>query len=225
MRKERVKIKFLVSVALLFLAFGICGGTTINLPEPRLKGEISLEEVLAKRRSVREFTSGPLTLKEVSQLLWSAQGITEPRSGKRTAPSAGARYPIKVYLVVGNVENVKPGVYRYEPQKHQIVEVKEGDMRELLSVASLGQPWIKNGAIDLVIVGIYEITTKKYGERGIRYVYMEAGHVAQNILLQAEALNLGAVPVGAFYDNEVKKILNLNENEQPLYIIPVGRKK
>jgi len=194
------------------------------LPEPRLKSEVSLEETLFKRRSVREYAKLPLTLEDVSQLLWATQGLTTEWGG-RTAPSAGALYPLEVYLVVGNVENLAPGVYKYKPERHELVKVGDDDVREELAKAALGQTWVKEGAIDIVIAAVYERTTRKYGDRGVRYVQMEAGHAAQNIYLQAAALNLGMVTVGAFYDDRVKEILGMPRNEVPLYVIPVGRKK
>lgn len=198
--------------------------TTLKLPEPRLKSEVSLEETLLHRRSVREYANVPLTIEDISQLLWAAQGITTEWGG-RTAPSAGALYPLEVYLVVGNVENLAPGVYKYKPERHELVKVRDGDVRRELTKAALGQTWIKEGAIDIVIAAVYERTTKKYGDRGVRYVHMEAGHAAQNIYLQAVALNLSMVTVGAFYDDHVKDIMGMPEDEVPLYVIPVGRKK
>ena len=197
--------------------------TTIQLPEPRLKSEVSLEEALLKRRSVREYANLPLTLEDVSQLLWAAQGITV-KWGGRTAPSAGALYPLEVYLVVGNVENLAAGVYKYKPERHELVKVRDDDVRGELAKAALGQSWVKEGAIDIVIAAVYERTTKKYGDRGVRYIHMEAGHAAQNIYLQAVALDLGMVTIGAFYDDRVKDILGMPRNETPLYVIPVGRK-
>ncbi len=145
--------------------------------------------------------------------------------GGRTAPSAGALYPLEVYLVVGNVEKLVLGVYKYKPEGHELVKVNEGDSREELAMAALGQNWVKEGAIDIVIAAVYKRTTKKYGDRGVRYVYMEAGHAAQNIYLQAAALNLGMVTVGAFNDNRVKEILGMPRDEIPLYVIPVGKKE
>ncbi|MGQ9788211.1 MAG: SagB/ThcOx family dehydrogenase [Candidatus Hadarchaeaceae archaeon] len=195
----------------------------ITLPPPRLDSDFSIEEALLMRRSTREYTGEPLTLTEISQLLWAAQGITDPR-GYRTAPSAGGLYPIEVYLVAGDIENLEAGVYRYLPRAHELVKIKSGDLRGPLSTAALGQIWVKDAAADLVIMGVYERTTVKYGDRGIRYVYMEAGHVAQNICLQATALGLGTVTVGAFYDDQVQEILMAAENEKPLYLMPVGRK-
>jgi len=197
--------------------------TIIELPEPRFESSVSLEEALLKRRSVREYADVPLTLEEVSQLLWAAQGITS-KWGGRTAPSAGALYPLEVYLAVGSVENIAPGVYKYRPRRHEIVQVRDEDVRSELAKATLGQAWIKEGAIDIIIAAVYERTTKKYGDRGVRYVHLEAGHAAQNIYLQAAALDLGIVTVGAFYDDRVKDIIGMLEDEVPLYVIPVGRK-
>ena len=177
-----------------------------------------------KRRSVREYANLPLTLEDISQLLWAAQGITTEWGG-RTAPSAGALYPLEVYLVVGNVENLACGVYKYKPERHELVKVRDDDVRGELAQAALGQTWVKEGAIDIVIAAVYERTTKKYGDRGVMYVHMEAGHAAQNIYLQAAALNLGMVTVGAFYEDQVKDILGMPGNEIPLYVIPVGRTK
>ncbi len=220
---KNLKILILI-FSIIFIVLSSFAETVIELPKPRQKSNISLEESLKERRSVREFSEQALTLNEVSQLLWAAQGITEPAGG-RTAPSAGALYPLKIYLVAGVVKDLSAGVYRYETFKHQLIKIKEGDRRIPLSEAAIGQPWLKKAAVNFVITAVYEITTRKYGERGIRYVHIETGHIAQNLLLQAVALGLGAVPVGAFYDNEVKKVLDLKENEQPLYIIPVGRKR
>ncbi|GFP20905.1 hypothetical protein HKBW3S43_00375 [Candidatus Hakubella thermalkaliphila] len=194
-----------------------------KLLEPRHDSGISIEETLLKRRSVRDYTGEPLTLQEVSQLLWAAQGITDPR-GLRTAPSAGATYPLETYVVVGDVENLAEGVYRYHLPKHELVKVLDGDLRTELAAAALGQNWVREGAINIVFTAIYERTTRRYGDRGIRYVHMELGHVGQNVHLQAVALGLGTVVIGAFRDDQVKEILNLPQDEQPLYIMPVGRK-
>jgi len=197
--------------------------TEIELPEPRHDSGVSIEETLLERRSVRDYTGEPLTLEEVSQLLWAAQGTTDPR-GYRTAPSAGATYPLDIYVVVGDVESLAEGVYHYESAEHKLVKVLDGDWRAQLAGAALGQSWVKNGAVNIVFTAVYERTTRRYGDRGIRYVHMEAGHAAQNVYLQATALGLGTVVIGAFRDDRVKEILNLPENEQPLYIMPVGRK-
>jgi SagB-type dehydrogenase family enzyme len=198
-------------------------GTVIGLPQPRYRGDVSLEEALLQRRSVREYTGEPLTLEEISQLLWAAQGITDPR-GFRTAPSAGGLYPLEVYLVAGEVAGLEAGVYKYRPQEHSLIRVVVGDRRENLCTAALGQVWVREAAADIVILAVYERTTVKYGDRGIRYVHLEAGHAAQNVCLQATALGLGTVTVGAFYDDEVQAVLGAPKNEKPLYVMPVGRK-
>jgi len=196
---------------------------TIALPAPSYESSTSVEEALLKRRSVREFDDEPLALSQVSQLLWAAQGTTDP-SGKRTAPSAGALYPLEIYVVVGNVSGLSSGIYKYKPAKHELLKISDGDIRKQLSSASLGQASIKDGAITIVMAGVYERTTSKYGDRGIRYVHMEAGHAAQNIYLQAESLGLGTVVTGAFDDAHVERLLNLQKDEEPLYLIPVGKK-
>jgi len=198
---------------------------TLKLPAPGLQSGVSLEEAFLKRRSIREYANLPLTIEEGSQLLWAAQGITGKEGGGRTAPSAGALYPLEVYLVVGNIRNLAPGVYRYRPENHELVMVRGGDLRAELAMAASEQVCVKEGAIDIVFTAVYERTTRKYGERGIRYVHIEAGHSAQNVCLQATALNLGAVTVGAFSDEQVRSILDIPQVEVPLYIIPVGRKK
>jgi len=188
-----------------------------------LDSQTSVEEALSKRRSVREYRDAPLTLNEVAQLLWSAQGITSPE-GMRTAPSAGALYPLEVYLLAGNVDGLAAGVYHYHPHEHALSKVMEGDRRAALSEAALGQEAIQDGAVVIVIAGVFERTTRKYGERGIQYVHMEVGSVAQNIYLQAESLGLGTVFIGAFYDDQVKSVVGLSHDEQPLCLMPVGRK-
>ncbi|MEJ5352582.1 MAG: SagB/ThcOx family dehydrogenase [Melioribacteraceae bacterium] len=194
----------------------------IELPQPIYESNTSIEQALLERRSAREYKDKPLTLAEVSQLLWAAQGITDPK-GFRTAPSAGALYPLEVYVVIGNVEGVTRGVYKYYPLEHEIVKVRDGDVRNDLTIAALGQSCIAEGAIVIVISAVYERTTKKYGDRGIRYTHIEVGHAAQNVYLQAVSLNLGTVIVGAFQDDKVRKILKMSDEEQPLSIMPIGK--
>jgi SagB-type dehydrogenase family enzyme len=198
-------------------------GERIQLPEPRYESETSVEEALARRRSIRAYSGANLTLEEVSQLLWAAQGITAPWGG-RTAPSAGALYPLELYVVVGDVEGLDKGVYRYSPEEHELEKVMDSDIRTELANAALGQSSVRDAAIDLVFTAVYERTTAKYRERGIRYVHLEAGHAAQNVYLQAVSLDLGTVTIGAFVDSEVKQIMNIGEKEDPLYIMPVGRR-
>ena len=193
----------------------------IKLPKPKYNSNVSLEESLVKRRSVRNYTGKLLTLEEVSQLLWAAQGTTSGRGG-RTAPSAGALYPLEVYVIVGDVQDLAIGIYLYKPEKHELVMISDKDVRQQLAGAALGQSSVKNGAIDIVFTAVYQRITRKYGDRGIKYVHMETGHAAQNVCLQATAMGLGVVTIGAFNDQEVSKILNLPKDEEPLYIIPVG---
>jgi len=186
------------------------------LPAPQLKGTLTLEEALAKRRSVREFSDTPLTLAELGQLLWAAQGMTHP-AGLRTAPSAGALYPLEVYAVT------REGVYHYQPQGHQTIVHVQGNVQPALHAAALRQDPVLKAPAVIVIAAVYAHTAQKYGaERSPRYVHLEAGHAAQNVLLQAVALNLGAVPIGAFEDDKVKQVLELPSDQQPLYLIPVG---
>ncbi len=195
----------------------------IKLPEPEYNSETSLENALRQRRSVREYKNEALTLTDVSQLLWAAQGITETRRGFRTAPSAGALYPLEVYVAIGNVKDVPKGVYVYNPHQHTMSRIKNEDVRSELSDAALGQKCVEEGSMVIVLAAVYERTMQKYGDRGIRYVHMEEGHAAQNIYLQAVSLDLGTVCVGAFRDNKVQKILSMQDNEEPLCIMPVGK--
>ena len=197
---------------------------TIKLPEPVQDSKTSIEKAIRERRSVRSFKESPLTLAEVSQLLWAAQGITSPR-GLRTAPSAGALYPLEMYLVAGNVDALPDGVYHYRPIRHELVRVIAGDKRPELFAAALGQSSVRNAAAVIVFVAVYERTTGKYGVRGIQYAHMETGHAAQNVSLQAVPLSLGTVVIGAFQDAEVRKVLKVPDREQPLYVMPVGRLK
>ncbi|RLE73110.1 MAG: nitroreductase [Thermoprotei archaeon] len=197
----------------------------IILPEPDIYGKMSVEEALARRRSVRNFSSQPLSLKELAQILWAAQGMVKKIAGRRTAPSAGATYPLKIYAVVGRgcIEKLKEGIYYYMPRRHSIVMVKRGDYRERLAYAALGQDFIAKAPVSIIITAIYERTTSWYGKRGIRYVHFEVGHVGQNIHLQAEALGLGTVMVGAFHDERIAEILGITNDEKVLYIAPIGR--
>jgi SagB-type dehydrogenase family enzyme len=198
-------------------------GDRLKLPEPRYASNTSVEAALAQRRSVRAYSGENLTIEELSQLLWAAQGITEPWGG-RTAPSAGALYPLELYVVVGTVTGLDAGVYQYRPATHELEKTKDGDVRAALAGAALSQGFIGDAAINLVFFGVFNRTTVKYGERGIRYVYMEAGHAAQNVYLQAESLDLGTVTIGAFDDPAVQQIVGMQEQGRPIYIMPVGRK-
>lgn len=190
----------------------------IQLPAPILKGGVSVEEALAKRESVRHFTPEQLTPSELSQVLWSAQGITRTWGG-RTAPSAGALFPLELYLVL------REGLFHYVPINHQLIRISDQNYIEVLATAALGQQCVRESPAIVVITAVYERIERKYGKRGERYAKVGAGHAGQNILLQAVSLRLGAVPVGAFYDDHVRKVLNLPVNQEPLYLIPLGHKK
>ena len=195
----------------------------IKLPKPELTGKQSVELLLQQRRSVRSYQKSPLNLAEVGQLLWSAQGVSDAQ-GLRTAPSAGALYPLKLFVVVGDVNELSPGIYQYNPEEHSLLKTANGDLRKLLQKAALNQSSIGDAAIIFVFTAIYQRTTWKYGDRGVRYVHMEVGHAGQNLFLQAEALHLGTVVIGAFNDDEVRKVLRLDSDMQPLSLMPVGRK-
>ena len=193
-----------------------------HMPAPRRDSAISLEKALRSRRSVREFAAEPLELWQISQLAWAAQGITGPDLQRR-APSAGALYPLDLYLVTGNVNGLPPGIYKYNLNDHELRLSVQSDIRRELCGAALSQASILQAAAVFAVSAVYKRTTAKYGDRGIRYVHMEAGHAAQNLLLQAAVLGLGAVLVGAFRDERVRQILLLSEIESPLYLIPVGK--
>lgn len=188
----------------------------IALPKPDIKGRVSLEQTIAKRRSVRIFSSKSLTLKQISQLLWAAQGVTEKNYSLRSVPSAGALYPLELYIITPE------GLMHYQPDGHLLETISKEDLRINLSKASLGQSPVVNAAMDIVICAVYERVTRKYSDRGIRYVHMEAGHAAQNIHLMAVSLGLGSVSIGAFNDSDVQKLLKLDANVKPVYIIPIG---
>ncbi len=194
--------------------------SAIRLPKPSLKGKMTLEETITRRRSVREFTGQPLSPEEVGQLLWAAEGITGHASYLRAHPSAGGLRPLEVYALDAD------GISHYEPEGHRLSPVREGDLRGELAKAAHRQWFIADAACIIAITAVFARTTGKYGDRGrMRYVPMDAAHAAQNVLLQAVALGLGAVPVGAFDDEAVRGVLGTPANEVPLYLIPVGKAK
>ncbi|MCX8189539.1 MAG: SagB/ThcOx family dehydrogenase [Nitrososphaeria archaeon] len=202
---------------------------TYMLPMPKFSSNMMLEKALACRRSIRDYLDVPIPLDALSMILWAAQGVTEFNYGFRTCPSAGGTYPLEVYAVVGKecvmIEDGKflpEGSYKYNCKTHSITMVKDQDLREPLSKASLGQYWVRDARINIVVCAVYERTTGRYGDRGYKYVYMEDGHVGQNIYLMAAALRLGTVAIGAFYDDEVKNVIGAQDNEHPLYVMPIG---
>lgn len=196
----------------------------IILPQPAKKSNISIEEAIWSRRSVRDYKNEALALKEISQILWAAQGISDYKSMHRTAPSAGALYPLKIYAM-GSIKELPIGLYQYNPNNHSLLKIIDKDFKKELAQAAYNQLWIEKAPVNIIITGNYKIIAAKYGdENAPRYTHMEAGHAAQNIYLQAESLNLGTVTVGGFQIKEVKKILNLPTDEEPLYIMPIGKK-
>jgi len=227
----------LILITFVLLLFSGCGNAddktaaelapdsseVIKLPEPRYDSEVSLEESLLNRRSTRSYSDESVTLQEVSQLLWAAQGITDD-SGHRTAPSAVALYPLTIYVVAGNVPEIMDGVYTYEPEEHSIKRIIDGDIRKELATAAMGQASVRQGVVSFIVTVDYSIVMSRFGDKGERFGTLEAGHVAQNLCLQATALDLGLVTAGAIYDDQVADVLNLPENLTPLYVIPVGRK-
>ncbi len=193
----------------------------IKLPEREAAGRSSFEEILAKRRSIRAYSEKALSESDVARFLWVAQGISS-KEGFRTAPSAGALYPLELHLVAGNVAGIEPGVYRYISEEHSLIEDVSGDLRAKLAEAALSQLMIRNAPASLVISAVYPRITSTYMKRGVRYAVMEAGHVAENIYLLATELGIGTCAIGAFEDEEVRKALKLPTNEDPLYILPLG---
>lgn len=194
-----------------------------SLPEPATTGQTALESAIEQRRSVRDFSKQPLSLQQLGQLLWSAQGITDEQTGFRAAPSAGALYPLTIYAAVGNVEALEAGIYQYQVETHALKLVAEQDQRPEITSAAVQQQFINEASVVILIAADFDITAAKYGGRAEQYVYLEAGHAAQNILLQTTALGLGAVPVGAFDDNSLQQIFRLTDQD-PLYLIVVGTK-
>jgi SagB-type dehydrogenase family enzyme len=203
-------------------AQGVTTLAPIKLPAPRAMSEVSVEHALKARRSLRSFAATPLTLAEVSQLLWAAQGVTDER-GRRTAPSAGALYPLELYLVAGNVNALPSGVYRYRPPEHDLLLVAAGDRRAEVASACR-QGWVGDAPALVVFTAIHARTAKKYGDRSVRYVPIEVGAAAENLALQAVALGLGTTVVGAYDDATLAATLGSTADEQPLALLPVGRK-
>jgi len=188
----------------------------VDLPEPQKEGTMSVEEAISKRRSVRRFADRELSMEQVSQLAWAAQGITDPQRGFRAAPSAGATYPLELYLVKSD------GTYHYIPAEHRLMRMYSEDVRGPLADASLGQAAVREAALNVVIAAVFERTRARYGSRADVYVYTEAGHVAENLHLQAVALGLGSVPIGAFRKAAVAEALGLPQDHEPIYIISIG---
>ncbi len=214
-KKEVLICTMIFGALLLNIAIS---ATTITLPKPILQKNLYLDQALQQRRSVRRFKKTPLTLAQLSQLLWAAQGITNRKHGFRTAPSAGALYPLELFIVK------KDGVWHYNIRQHSLRLLLNKDIRRTLQNAAYNQKQISEAPVDLVITAIFKRETKKYGNRGIMFSYIEAGHAAQNFLLEATALGLGTVPIGGFNNEPIRKALGLQKNVEPIYIIPVGHR-
>ena len=188
----------------------------VQLAEPNLTGPVSLEQALAGRRSVRRFTGQPLDFGQIGQLAWAGQGITDRQNGFRTAPSAGAIYPMKLYFAT------EEGLFVYNPDGHNLEKTLDRDVRSRLARAALDQEHVAQAGCDIIVAGSVRKLAAKYRNRARRYILLEAGHIAQNIQLQAVGLKLGSVPVGAFDMNQVRKLCKLPMSLEPLYIICVG---
>ncbi|MCD6326876.1 SagB/ThcOx family dehydrogenase [bacterium] len=203
-------------------------GETIRLPTPEATGTLSVEEAIKRRRTVRSFSQKPLNLEQVSQLLWSAQGITDDRSRfLRAAPSAGALYPLELYLICGkaSVTGLAAGVWSYAPETHSIRRIDEGDRRDSVAIDSGRQMWAADAPVSLVIACEYARTARKYGARARRYVYFEAGNVSQNVYLECESLGLSTAAIGAFSDDKLSVTLKLPPRITPLLVMPVGYRR
>ena len=197
----------------------------IYLPSPSQKGIMSLEEAIARRRSIRDFTPQPVSQSQLSQILWAAQGLTDTWGRYRTVPSAGATYPLEIFVACGrnSIEEIDDGIYRYNINNHSLTLHYRGDVRLELARAALNEEIIYQAPVDIVICALFERTTLSYGSRGERYVLMEVGHAGQNIYLQATALGLATVAIGAFHDEQVREVLRLEQQIKPLYIMPIGK--
>jgi len=204
---------------------GINQPIQVYLPSPSQKGGMSLAEAIVRRRSIRHFTPQPISQSQLSQILWAAQGTSATSWEYRTVPSAGATYPLEIFVVCGTncIEEVGSGIYHYNTDSHSLTLQHKEDVRSKLATAALDQEFIYQAPVDIVICAIYERTAMRYGARGRRYVHMEVGHAGQNIYLQATALGLATVAIGAFYDERVREVLQLDEQYKPLYIMPIGK--
>jgi len=222
MKKISIGLIVLISVMTVgsivgLISSGIVYAQTIKLPQPTFDSSTSVEKALKERRSIRAYKSESLSIETISQLLWAAQGITEPSRGLRTAPSARASYFIEIYLVAGNVTGIAPGMYKYQPRTHEITLVSPGNIKDILYTA-VGQNPIKSAPAALLFTGHSTRSTNP------AWMYLEVGHAAQNVFLQAVSLNLGTVVMAGFRPEEVKKVLKIPGDEMPVYVMPVGKK-
>jgi SagB-type dehydrogenase family enzyme len=198
---------------------------SISLPEPRTDGGISMEKALLERRSIRSFTSEPLTLAEISQLCWAAQGVTDDK-GHRTSPSAMATYPLELYLLAGNVTGLPDGVYHYSPQGHNLTVISNEDViSELFNTSMAGkEDWRKSAPAVFIVTGVFDRINKIPGQDLSRFVYVEAGTASENLLLEVVSLDLASTYTAGFDENKTEEYLRLASGEMPIAIIPVGHK-
>ena len=223
MKKILVGLVFVV----VLVAGKIYSAESVKLPEPQITGGAPINEVIKARRSVREFKEIPLSLQELSQILWASQGITDPKTGHRAAPSAVASYPLKLYLVAkqGGVTGLPAGVYLYEPKDHSLKEVKKGDFySELVKDTAFFNKWISTTDLVFVFTGSATYMTATIKETGWMFVDLEAGMAAENLMLTAVSLGLGCCPVGGFTDKKVSELLGIDKNAKTLLLVPVGKK-
>jgi protease I len=217
---KRITILIIVLACFASLCLGRSRSRTpqmiIQLTDPNLTGIVSLEAALAKRRSVRQFSSEPIKRSEIGQLAWAGQGVTEPQRGLRTAPSAGATYPIELLFATPD------GLFVYRPVDHSLMQIGNQDIRSGLAAAASMAESVAGAGCDIIVAGNVRMLTDRFKDNARTYMYMEVGHIAQNILLQAVSLNLGAVPVGGFDKTQVRKACGLRRTLDPLYMICVG---
>lgn len=213
----------MVMLSLVFFSSSAWGADLVKLPPPDHQGNMSVEEALKKRRTVRSFAHRGLELTQFGQLLWGADGVSDSR-GYRTAPSAGATYPLEIYLAVGErgVAGVAPGLYRYRPESHSLTLIQPGDLRVPVARACLHQTWMAEAPVMVIFAAEYRRCQARYGERGVQYTHMEVGAASQNLFLQAGALGLAAGLVGAFQEQTLKDLLKLPPSHEPLLVMPVG---
>ncbi len=202
----------------------------IELPAPNKKGIMSVEESLQKRRSIRQYKNISLSLEQISQVLWAAYGVSDAESFRgiklKTAPSAGATFPLEIYLMAGNVEGIESGLYKYHPEEHGLTLHLSGDIRDKVASACLGQRMLKDAPASVIYNAVFDRTASRYGQRGIdRYVCMDLGHSAQNVYLQTTAIGLATCAIGAFDDDKLSKIIKPLDNEEVLYLMPFGYAK
>jgi SagB-type dehydrogenase family enzyme len=200
----------------------------ISLPKPEFSPDIQFWDIINKRHTTRAFKNEPLSIMDLSQLLFGMSGLTRifPKFAFRTVPSAGALFPIEIYAIINDVSGIEQGIYHYNIEKHELEYLKQGDFRKSVADACYGQRMIAKSAVNFIWTAMIERTRINYAERAYRYIYLDCGHLGQNFYLVAEALRLNACVVGAYYDDEINKILDLDEKKEfAIYMGVVGKKR